>query len=154
MINEGVEDFGYGRKHAIKWLNARAGWGGQAGVPWGRPPRHGAKSVEVLKAVWKAAEEPFGKRRAALLWEGLPFYGQEHEKLPRQLRKDALGISPAQIDRLLKPFRGGPGGRGACGTKPGILLKNKIPIRSENWDIDRPGYIEADAFAHCGRSLE
>lgn len=154
LIDELVEDFGYSRKHAIKLLNARAGWGGQAGVPRGRPPLYGPEVVKVLKAVWKAAEQPCGKRMAALLSEWLPFYEQEHGKLTQKLRKDVLGISPAQIDRLLKPFRGGPGGRGRCGTKPGTLLKNKIPIRTDNWDIDRPGYLEADTVAHCGTSLE
>ncbi len=42
LIDEMVEDFGYSRKHAIKLLNARAGWGGQAGVPKGRPALSGA----------------------------------------------------------------------------------------------------------------
>ena len=54
MIDELDEDFGYSRKHAIKLLNAKAGWGG-------------------------------------------------------------------------------PDGRGRCGKKPGTLLKNKLPIRTDNW---------------------
>ena len=54
LIDELVEDFGYSRKHAIKLLNARAGWGGQVGVPRGRPPRYGAEVVQVLKTIWKA----------------------------------------------------------------------------------------------------
>jgi len=33
------------------------------------------------------------------------------------------------------------------------LLKNKIPIRTANWDIELPGYMEADTVAHCGNSL-
>lgn len=44
--------------------------------------------------------------------------------------------------------------RGRCGTKPGGLLKTQIPIRTDNWDISGPGYLEADTVAHCGASLE
>jgi hypothetical protein len=41
-----------------------------------------------------------------------------------------------------------------CGTKPGSLIKAQIPIRTDNDDIDRPGYVEADTVAHCGGRLE
>jgi hypothetical protein len=34
------------------------------------------------------------------------------------------------------------------------LLKTQIPIRTDNWDITRPGFLEADTVAHCGGSLE
>jgi len=43
--------------------------------------------------------------------------------------------------------------KGLSGTKPGTLLKNQIPIRDNNWDIDRPGFMEADTVAHCGNTL-
>ena len=33
------------------------------------------------------------------------------------------------------------------------MLKNQIPIRTDNWDIKRPGFCEADTVAHCGNSL-
>jgi hypothetical protein len=60
----------------------------------------------------------------------------------------------AQIDRLLAARKTRVGHRGRCGTKPGGLLKTQIPIRTDNWDITRPGYLEADTVAHCGGSLE
>lgn len=65
-----------------------------------------------------------------------------------------LAISPAQIDRLLAPRKVRVGHRGRCGTKPGGLLQTQIPIRTDNWDITRPGFLEADTVAHCGGSLE
>jgi len=34
------------------------------------------------------------------------------------------------------------------------LLKHQIPIRTDNWDVTVPGYLEADTVAHCGNSLE
>lgn len=33
------------------------------------------------------------------------------------------------------------------------FLKNQIPIRTDNWDITKPGFCEADTVAHCGNSL-
>ena len=38
-------------------------------------------------------------------------------------------------------------------TKPGFLLKSHIPIKTNQWDETRPGFIEADTVAHCGTSL-
>jgi hypothetical protein len=37
--------------------------------------------------------------------------------------------------------------------KPGSILRELIPIKTEQWDEKRPGYIEADTVAHCGGSL-
>jgi hypothetical protein len=62
-------------------------------------------------------------------------------------------MSPATIDRLLKPVRAKAGRKGLCGTRPGSLLKNQIPIRTHHWDITQPGFMEADTVAHCGNSL-
>lgn len=63
-----------------------------------------------------------------------------------------LTVSAATLDRLLKPIRAlHP--KGLSGTKPGTLLKTQIPIRTEHWDITRPGFVEADTVAHCGNSL-
>jgi len=154
MIDEVCEQFGYSRKHAIKLLNAKAGWGGELGSLKGRPPTYDAEVLEVLKGLWKVSEQPGGKRLAALRRTWLPFYEQEHGNLGPKVRKKVLTISPAQIDRLLKPFKLRSGARGRCGTKPGGLLKIQIPIRTDNWDITMPGYLEADTVAHCGGSLE
>jgi hypothetical protein len=120
----------------------------------GRPPNYTEEVGEVLWRVWKVSEQPCGKRLKALLPDGLPHYEREHGKLPAATRRKVLGISAAQIDRLLAPRKTRAGHRGRCGTKPGGLLKTQIPIRTDNWDITRPGFLEADTVAHCGGSLE
>jgi len=83
----------------------------------------------------------------------MPFYEQEYGKLPEEVKNKLLLISPATIDRLLKPSKIKYKRKGLCGTKPGSLLKNQIPIRTSNWDITKPGFCEADTVAHCGNSL-
>jgi hypothetical protein len=154
MIEEVCEQWGYSRKHAIKLLGAKAGWGGDPAVRKGRPPQYGEDVREVFWRLWKAAEQPCGKRLAALRELWLPHYQREYGRLGTKLRQKVLRISPAQIDRLLAPRKARAGGKGRCGTKPGGLLKNQIPIRTSNWDITRPGFLEADTVAHCGNSLE
>ncbi len=67
MIDELCEQFGYSRKHAIKLLNARTGWGGDPTVGKGRPPEYGPEVAEVLWRIWKVAEQPCGKRLVAML---------------------------------------------------------------------------------------
>lgn len=63
-----------------------------------------------------------------------------------------LKASSATLDRLLKPFRvEHPKGR--CTTKPGTLLKNRIPVKTANDDATQPGFFEADTVAHCGNSM-
>lgn len=154
LIDEMCEQWGYSRKHAIKLLGARSGWGGDPGIRKGRPPRYGPEVVRVLWRIWKVAEQPCGKRLKALLPGWLPHYRAEHGALGRELRGSLLLVSAAQIDRLLAPRKVRAGHRGRCATKPGGLLKTQIPIRTDNWDITRPGFLEADTVAHCGESLE
>lgn len=153
MITELCEQFGYSRKHAIKMLGARAGWGGDPAVRKGRPPLYGVAVVEVLRRIWLASEQPCGKRLVAMRELWLPPYEQEHGKLTPAVRARVLSISAAQADRLLAPHKVGSR-RGRCATRPGGLLKHQIAIRTDNWDITQPGYLEADTVAHCGGSLE
>ena len=61
-----------------------------------------------------------------------------------------LTISPAQIDRLLRPVRVRYPRRGLSATKPGTLLRHRIPTRGGPPDTTTPGHIEADTVAHCG----
>jgi hypothetical protein len=39
---------------------------------------------------------------------------------------------------------------GRSTTKPGTLLRRQIPIKTNQWDETRPGFLEADTVAHCG----
>lgn len=154
LIDEVCEQWDYSRKHAIKLLGAKAGWGGDPALRKGRPPSYGEEVLEVLWRVWKAAEQPCGKRMKALLPTWLPHYEAGYGRLDKPLRQKVLAISAAQIDRLLAARKVRVGHRGRCGTKPGGILKTQIPIRTDNWDITRPGFLEADTVAHCGGSLE
>ena len=61
-------------------------------------------------------------------------------------------MSAATIDRLLKPCRQPGLRRPFSTTKPGSLLKGAILVRTfAEWEEKRPGFLEIDLVAHCGR---
>ncbi len=153
LIDEVCEQFRYSRKHAIKLLNAKAGWGGRVGAKRGRPPVYREEVSQVVGAIWMLAEQPCGKRLKALLPQWLPYYEAEQGVLGLRLRREVLSASAATLDRILAPMRVQHPHRGRCGTRPGSLLKTQIPIRTDNWDVNQPGYLEADTVAHCGESM-
>jgi hypothetical protein len=91
------------------------------------------------------------KLKAAIpLW--FPFYEQEFGPVATDVKDKLLQASPSTLDRLLKPYRA-EHPKGRCTTKPGTLLKNQIPIKTSHWDVNQPGFFEADTVAHCGNSM-
>jgi hypothetical protein len=150
ILDEFCSVCGYARKYAIGLLNRRL-----RQRPKQPGPRrcYDAEVLEPLKVIWLQSEQMCSKRLKAALPVWLPFYEQKHGPLTQAVRRKLLQISPATIDRLLKKTRARYPGKGLCGTRPGRLLKVQIPIRTDNHDIDRPGFLEADTVAHCGASM-
>ena len=50
------------------------------------------------------------------------------------------------MDRRPKEHKKRAGGR----TKPGSLLKHHVLIKTDRWDVCRPGYSEIDLVSHSG----
>jgi len=141
----------YHRKHAIRLLKKPF----RINKPTQK--KRGSKSqynypiiTKPLIKIWLATNQMCSKKLKVALPLWLPFYDGE---LPNEAKTKLLAISPATIDRLLKPSKIKYKRKGLGGTKPGRLLKNQIPIRTDNWDITTPGFCEADTVAHCGNSL-
>lgn len=151
ILDEFCAVCGYNRKYAIRALRKR---GTKKRAKPGRKSYYNdAAILEPLKAIWLATDQMCSKRLKVALKEWLPHYENEHGYLNDIVRFRLYGISPATIDRLLKPFRIEYPTKGLCGTKPGRLLKTQIPIRTDNWDVTQPGFMEVDTVAHCGNSL-
>jgi hypothetical protein len=69
----------------------------------------------------------------------------------KEQRKKLIKISPATIDRLLRTHKKRPIGKGKSYTKPGTLLKTKIPIRTfADWNENKVGFFEIDLCGHDG----
>lgn len=155
ILNEFCATCGYHRKHAIRLLRTFK----RFTKP--KPKRRGAPSVydkpsilEPLKRIWLAANLPCSKRLKAVLPIWMSGYAKEYGALELNAIKLLYRISPATIDRLLKGLRVKYRGRGRSTTKPGTLLRKQIPIKTNQWDESRPGFVETDTVAHCGESTE
>ena len=147
ILDEFCAVCGYNRKYAIRILRKRSAK--KRGKP-GRKPWYEPKTILVpLKEIWLATDQMCSKRLKVAIREWLPFYEKEYGALDGLLRDQLYFISPPTIDRLLKPLRVQYPSKGLCGTKPGRLLKNQIPIKTDNWDITQPGFMEVDTVAHC-----
>jgi hypothetical protein len=149
LLDHYCEVTGYNRKYAITKLN-HCHIKKFKRKP-GRPSLYNQEFVvKPLCAIWRASERPCSVRLKVILQEWMPFMDPPiHPAVKRILLK----ISPATIDRVLRPYRLGDNRRRHCRTKPGKLIKSRIPIRQNQWDEKRPGFLEADTVAHCGSTL-
>jgi len=150
ILDEFCAVCGYTRKYAIGLLSRKPRRRRRKPGP---RRRYDGEVLAPLKAIWLAAEQLCSKRLKAALPLWLPFYEQECGPLAAPVRQKLLQMSAASIDRLLKKERAHDRGKGLCGTRPGGLLKHQIPICTDNDEVDRPGFLEADTVAHCGNSL-
>lgn len=147
----------YNRKYAIQLVNGRRTRSHRLQKQHrGRPKKSTDPTlVIVLRRIGIALNLPCSKRLKAALPLWLPFYALEYRTALNQKLYDLLlSISPATIDRLMAPIRSSARKQGLCTTKPGSLLKQHVPISTDQWDITRPGFLEADSVAHCGTSAE
>lgn len=140
------------RKHAIRKLNNHSIIPKPRTKKQGRPPKYknNQELIKVVETIWFQANQPCSKllKPALMLW--LPHYpsiiSEEATKLIKQ-------ISPSTLGRILLPARTRNRVRGRCTTKPGTLLKKHIPIKVNQWNEKKPGFLEADTVAMCGTSL-
>jgi hypothetical protein len=154
ILNELCNNCGYHRKHAIRALNTFKRFTKPKPKKRGKPPIYDTRAImKPLKRIWLSANLPCSKRLKVILPLWLPSYEKKFGTLPRDSITALHAISASTIDRLLKPTRVKYKGRGRSTTKPGTLLKKHIPIKTDQWDEARPGFLEADTVAHCGESM-
>ena len=151
ILEEFCATCGYHRKSVLRLINR----------PLRRRPfkRPGPKVIyepsevlPVLKAVWLASDQLCSKLLVAVLPQWLEHYQRRYAPLPEAFKEKLLGISPAQIDRLLRPVRVQHVRNGLSATRPGTLLRHAVPTRGGPPDTSRPGSVEADTVAHCDDS--
>jgi hypothetical protein len=152
LLDELCDLTGMNRKYLIRKLNKKKE---RFAKRRGAKPRYEPGIyLPIIKPIWLAADQICGKRLKVVLDDWLHFYEEEFGELEEAIRLKVLQISSAPLDRLLKPVRINGRGRGLSGTKPGSIIKNQIPIKTNQWEETKPGFMEADTVAHCGTSLE
>jgi 5S rRNA maturation endonuclease (ribonuclease M5) len=155
ILNEFCSTCGYHRKHAVRLLNAFQRFVKPKQRQRGRARSYRPEELLLtLKRIWKTAYMPCSKRLKAGIPVWLPGYAKTYGPLPLPVVKALLRISPATIDRMLKPVRAKYRLQGRATTKPGTLIKQHIPVKVNQWDEKRPGFLEADSVSHCGASTE
>lgn len=152
ILDEFCNSCGYNRKYAIRILNSTT-----KNKPLDKIVRKKKYDNEELKSfiikTWKASNLPCGKRLKPIINIWLPKYIESGEVLSKEAKELLQQISAATIDRILKSIRHRFKKRGLSTTKPGSIIRNLIPLSTNQWEETRPGYLEADTVAHCGNSI-
>ncbi len=146
ILDEFTTVCGYSRKYAIRILTGRV-------EPRARKPgpkaKYGQKFVLCLKELWEAMGRLCSKKMVIAITDWLPDF--KSPLLTGDVKRQLKEVSPATIDRLLRPFRHAPA-RGLSATVASHV-QAKIPIELLHGSVDRPGFIESDTVAHCGTAL-
>lgn len=152
LLTELCDLYSYNRKYLLQFFNHLTG------KQYSRrgPKVKYAPSDELLaplKRIWLASGQLCSKRLKQALPMWLPFYEASYGLVSEAIKQKLVTMSTGTLDLLLKPYRVRYKCHGLTGTKPGYLLKNQIPVKTEQWDVSKPGFMEADTVAHCGNSL-
>lgn len=149
ILDEFCLNCGYHRKVAVRLLGRPLG-GRICKRPGPKPTYDPAVLLPVLKAVWLSSDQLCSKLLKAALPEWLDHHERGQGPLAADVKARLLAISPAQIDRLLRPSRMQHPRKGLCATQPGTLLRRQVPTRGGPPDTSKPGSVESDTVAHCG----
>jgi hypothetical protein len=147
LLTEVCATTGYHRKAAIRVLNRPPATPPPRRRP--RPPTYDVPTVDVLAAIWEAANYPWSVRLKALLPLWLP-WATHRFALPAPVARQLLAMSPRTMDRRLRARKTRLRRRLYGRTKPGTLLKHHIPIKAARWEVTVPGFTETDLVAHSG----
>ena len=151
LLDEVTRVCGYHRKYTIGLLSQPTPPQPTVRRVPRRRPTYGEAVIRVLAQVWEASGYLCGPRLKAAIPHWLPWLKQRAVVTPlveAQLRR----ISPRQIDRRLRERKQRIKRRLYGTTRPGSLLKHQIPIKTEQWDVTQPGYLEIDLVSHSGAS--
>ena len=151
LLTEVENLFCVGRRQAGRLLSCR-----EAGRPAksnrGRPSQYGDVGFKrALQLVWKQTYFMCSKHLKAAMAEWLPYIKAAYPaSFTDDIEKRLLKVSSATIDRILKPCKAN---KGKSLTNPGGF-RDEIPIQTNIWNVTKPGFIEADTVAHCGKTTE
>ena len=151
IIDELCEICKYHRKHAIRLLSKFKRFNKPKSRKRGKPSIYNQPPIlAALERIWKDASMPCSKRLVTIIPLWLPHYpGGLNLPVIKALKK----ISAPTIDRVLKTVRKKYNRINLSTTRPGTLLRKQIPIKTNQWEEFRPGFLEADTVAHCGTSI-
>lgn len=152
ILTEFCQVCGYHRKHAIRLLAKFKRFTKPKIRKRGKPSVYNQPPIlAALERIWLDASMPCSKRLVVIIPLWLPHYPGG---LDLDVIKAIKNISASTIDRVLKRIRKKHKRVNISTTKPGTLLRKHIPIKTNQWEEFRPGFLEADTVAHCGGCAE
>jgi len=152
ILNELCAATGYHRKYAI----GRIGQVEECGKPKPsvrrkRKSLYGLDVMSVVEKIWEEAGYPWSVRLQAIIALWRPWIRKRYALTSAQ-EAQLLRVSPRTIDRALQGKKRGMRRRIYGRTKPGTLLRHRIPIKCEHWDVKTPGFLELDTVSHSGEN--
>jgi hypothetical protein len=151
LLDEVTRVCGYHRKYAIGLLSRAAPPRPPMRRVVRRRPTYAEPVIRLLAEIWAASGYLCGMRLKAALPHWVPWL-KRHTAVPPTLEAQLRRISPRQIDRRLREQKRRIKRRLYGTTRPGSLLKQQIPIKTDHWDVTKPGYLEIDLVSHSGAS--
>jgi len=150
ILNELCALTGYHRQYAIAQLNQM----GDAEPPPVKTPRTRGRRytkdvLTIIDKIWEEADYPWSVRLKAILELWMPWIRRRYALSSLQETK-ILTIGARTIDRCLSSKKRSLRKRLYGRTKPGTLLRHKIPIKCEAWEEMDPGHLELDTVSHSG----
>jgi hypothetical protein len=150
ILDEYCSNTGQSRKYAIRRLRA-----GLQGSKRGRKRKwtYDGEVIAALAKLWEIFDYPCGQRLKPLLEaevERLRGFGEL--EISDEVAEKLKQISPATIDRKLRPYREALRYQGRKGSRRRSWLRQRIPVKLTEWDTSKQGYLEIDLVAHCGSS--
>jgi hypothetical protein len=169
VLDAVIEVTGWSRDNARRRLVATArSWPRSAPKrPRPRPRRYSYDALRLLQRVWAVSGQQCGKylvvsmpalldgleRHGELSLDGRGLFDSEGRYSPT-VRAELLAMSPATIDRYLKPVRDKDQLTGISGTKPSPLLRSSVTLRKAGDEVEaEPGFFEVDTVYHCGPTM-
>jgi len=163
VLDELVAVTGWSRANARRAITAAAKRKGTARSVRRKPRArtYGYDTLKVLIEVWTLIGEPCGKYLAPIMaptMAQLEVFGELDrvaDRLSPVVREQLLTMSPATIDRMLKPTKAVRYPAAKSATRPGATLRSSLVVRQAMDQMEQaPGFFEIDLVAHCGHSLK
>jgi len=153
ILDEFCKVCNYHSKHAIRLLNDIPPEDRQICKKRKRNYIYYHQTISILEAIWESTGYLWSVRLKQALPIWIP-WAHKHFHITPEIEKQLLSISPSTIDRRLKNKKYLIRKRKYSSTRPGYLLKYQIPVKTDNWDVNKPGFLEADLVSHGGSSQE
>jgi hypothetical protein len=151
ILDEFCRNTGQNRKYVIRKISRLASM--EPRPPRKRAPHYGQETARALETLWKMFDYPCGQRLRPLIETEMERLLRLRElRVSARTAKKLRSVSPATIDRLLKPKKQAWKLHHKSGTKGSGLIAKKIPLRMGTGKTVQVGSVDMDLVLHCGSS--